>query len=465
MHCNWRDCQQWRDEKLPLTTTSDEAAKMFDAVVTQYVGWYDDVSVGGIDEAVNKMITADPQFVMGNVVKNGLDLLGTGKTVNLDPEFKLDIEKLNKLCEARNITNREKQHVEAIKQFANGRTDNAYNAWESIISEHPHDMLALKFAHDTYFYLGLKTDMRDSTGRVIKKWNDNIPLYGYLLGMHSFGLEETDLFDEAEKTAKKSLFMNKHDAWATHTMCHVMEMTGRQDDGIQFLDKTVNDWTICNMLACHNFWHWCLYYIEKGDYEEALTIFDNEINRRAQKSGAMLDIVDAASLLYRLKLEGVDIGDRWNDVYELCRPHCEDHILAFNDIHILMACLGANQKQATDQLMSSLRDYCKGESSKNQTISKLYGEPICQAMILYDEGRVEEAVDILQPLRHQIQYIGGSNAQRDVFNLFLIQAALKSSKKEHHALAKIMLQEKQKVKQTAPMADRLMARLLALHTD
>lgn len=28
------------------------------------------------------------------------------------------------------------------------------------------------------------------------------------------------------------------------------------------------------MLACHNYWHNALFYIEKGDFETALTIFD-----------------------------------------------------------------------------------------------------------------------------------------------------------------------------------------------
>ncbi len=58
------------------------------------------------------------------------------------------------------------------------------------------------------------------------------------------------------------------------------------------------------MLACHNFWHWAIYHIEKGEYQGAFDLFDSEIGPRAQKSGAMLDIVDACSLLYRLELEG-----------------------------------------------------------------------------------------------------------------------------------------------------------------
>ena len=46
--------------------------------------------------------------------------------------------------------------------------------------DHPRDLLALKFAHDNYFYLGLGPQMRDSIGRVWSKWDESVPLYGYV---------------------------------------------------------------------------------------------------------------------------------------------------------------------------------------------------------------------------------------------------------------------------------------------
>jgi hypothetical protein len=57
------------------------------------------------------------------------------------------------------------------------------------------------------------------------------------------------------------------------------------------------------MLACHNFWHLAVYWIEKGDYAAALELYDAEIATR-MPSGAMPDIVDATSMLYRLELNG-----------------------------------------------------------------------------------------------------------------------------------------------------------------
>ena len=65
------------------------------------------------------------------------------------------------------------------------------------------------------------------------------------------------------------------------------------------MKSTEQDWRPGGMLACHNYWHWSLYYLENNEIEETLALYDNEVGRRA-KGGIPLDIVDAASLLKRL---------------------------------------------------------------------------------------------------------------------------------------------------------------------
>lgn len=97
------------------------------------------------------------------------------------------------------------------------------------------------------------------------------------------------------------------------------------------------------MLACHNFWHWALFRIDIGDFDGAVEIFDQQIEKRVH-SGALLDIVDSTSLLKRLEFEGIKIGpERWENLAEICRPHADDHILAFNDIHLFFSFLGSKK--------------------------------------------------------------------------------------------------------------------------
>ena len=45
-------------------------------------------------------------------------------------------------------------------------------------------------------------------------------------------------------TAFQGLEINKEDAWSTHSMAHVLEMMGRQKEGISFMSSTVKDWSV-----------------------------------------------------------------------------------------------------------------------------------------------------------------------------------------------------------------------------
>lgn len=47
---------------MPLSTSSNEAAKLYDAAITQLVGWYDDPKVNGLSGSLEKMLEADPNF-------------------------------------------------------------------------------------------------------------------------------------------------------------------------------------------------------------------------------------------------------------------------------------------------------------------------------------------------------------------------------------------------------------------
>uniref|UniRef100_A0A2C9JUD5 Tetratricopeptide repeat protein 38 n=2 Tax=Biomphalaria glabrata TaxID=6526 RepID=A0A2C9JUD5_BIOGL len=466
MYSNWRSPQDWRSQGLDLNTTSTDASKMFDAIVTQYTGWYDDENLGGMTGTLNKMLVADPDFVMGHVVRNGLELLGTGSNIRLCSRLQDDVSRMVKLSSMQpSLTQREQKHVAALVAWSNGEMKQASNVWEDILVDHPNDVLALKFAYDNYFYLGNSNQIRDCVARVLPMWKPTMHLYGYIVSMHSFGLEETNLYSEAENAARTALSINPKDGWATHTLCHVMEMMGRQHEGIYMLEKTGQYWQTCGMLACHNFWHWALYYIELGDYETALSLFDEEVTKRAISSGAMLDIVDICSLLYRLQLEGVSVEDRWEKVYDVCKSHLHDHILTFNDMHILISCLGAGQKQAVKEMMDSIEVFVRESKGTNRDITAEVGSQLFQAFIAYNDEDYSKVVDLINPVRSKIIKIGGSHAQRDLINQFLIQAAIKSNKKTHHNLARALLNERKLLKPSSPLTDRLTDKVMQILGD
>lgn len=437
---------------------------MFDAILTQYVTWRNDETLGGVEGCMSAVKAADPDFVMGNVICTGLQLVGTGSSVRLDERLASAVRRTVELASVQDVSPRERLHVRAMELFSKGNFPKACDTWEEILVEHPTDLLALKFSHDGYFYMGGQAQMRDSVARVLPHWKPHMPLFSYLKGLYSFGLLETHYYDEAEKVAKEGLAMTRDDAWCVHSVAHVHEMKAEVDKGLAFMESTETDWQGCDMLACHNYWHWALYFIEKGDYEAALGIFDKQVSKRCGPSASMLDTVDFTSLLYRLEMEGVCVKDRWRELLQVTLPHTDDHVLIFNDLHFLMASLGAKETGAAQRLIQGLRQRADDpEDNYQHQLAGALGLPMCQALLEYDQGNHARAVELLLPLRYRIQAIGGSDAQRDVFNILLIQAAMKSDEKHHHKLARSLLVEREALKPSSPMTDRLIQRAHALH--
>ncbi|KAG7214911.1 hypothetical protein INR49_005186 [Caranx melampygus] len=470
-----RDCEAWRAEGLNLSTTSNEACKLYDALLTQYVKWRNDETLGGFEGCISAIHAADPNFVMGHVISTGLELVATTSSTRLDERLASAVRRTVELANSQDISPREKLHVKAIELFSQGNFPKASDVWEDILLDHPTDMLALKFAHDAYFYMGAQTPMRDSVARGEEQQK---VLENYLKGLYSFGLLETRFYDQAEKVAMEGLALTPDDAWSVHSVAHICEMKAEVDKGLKFMESREKDWQVSDVLASHNYWHWALYFIEKEQYEAALEIFDTQVFRRCKATGSMLDTVDASSMLYRLEMEGVCVKDRWRELLQVTQPHTDDHVTLFNDLHFLMASLGAKESGTSQRLLEGLQELAKAqlyfESSGNQAdmepgdnqqhqLAGNIGVPMCQAMMEYNQGNYSRTVELLHPLRYRMVDIGGSDAQRDVFNQLLIHAAMKSESKHHKKLGRCLLVERDAVRPNSPLTNRLMQRALALH--
>lgn len=276
--------------------------------------------------------------------------------------------------------------------------------------------------------------------------------------MYAFGLVETNFHSRAEKEARKGLERNQYDGWATHALSHVFEMESRADEGIAFMSGTQSDWEKCNHLACHNYWHWALYHIEKGEMDAAADIFENQVLPRAFQSKTMLDMVDACSLPFRMELEDPEkakvITDKhWTKIQAMVEPRLSDHITAFNDAHFMFACVGSRNFKAAEELLESLEPVIDTIAGKFQV------QAVLKSILAFGREDYRTAVDLLYPIRYKLIKIGGSDAQRDIFHQMLITAALKSPSKHHRKLVEHLIIERQAQKETSPLTQRLTFKL------
>ncbi|TNN49564.1 Tetratricopeptide repeat protein 38 [Liparis tanakae] len=161
---------------------------------------------------------------------------------------------------------------------------------------------------------------------------------------------------------------------------------------------------------------------------------------------------------------GVCVQDRWRELLQVTRPHTDDHVTLFNDLHFLMASLGAKESATSQRLLEGLQELARepGDNHQHQ-LAGTTGVAMCQALMEYDQGHYDRAVQLLYPLRYRVVNIGGSDAQRDVFNQLLIHAAVKSENKHHQKLGRCLLLERDATRPNSLLTGRLMRRALALH--
>ncbi len=429
-----------RDAQGHEITGSPESALAYDRALADYYALGGD-PVGGLKAALSH----DAGFALGATAIAALFLAGSFRADHAEVKGALKAAR----AASRRATARERLHLEAVETWAEGRLRDATAVWEEILVEHPTDALALRLAQDLYLFLGASTAMRDSVARVLPEWRDGDALTSYVWGMRAFGLEETGDYAAAEAAAREALRRNPADAWAVHALAHVFEMTSRLEEGVAFLTQTNPDWRHAHFLAGHNGWHLALYLIELGRTDEALAGFDRHMVA-AMKNGQTLDRVDAAALLWRLELEGVDVGARWAPVRRAWGPHLHDHTLAFNDLHLAFA--AARDPGLAAQWRDSLDAFAGEAEGDNAVVMTAVGRPLIDAMLDFGEGRFAQAVEAIVPLRYDVWRIGGSHAQRDVVDLTLIAAAERAGESN---LARALLAERAALRPTPRWLGRL----------
>jgi len=343
------------------------------------------------------------------------------------------------------VNERERAHQAAAQAAAAGDWERACALWEQILVRWPRDVAALLFAHLFDFYRGDALNLKRRPQRVLPHWSADLPLYGYVLGMQAFGLEESGEYAAAEDAGRAALAHNPRDPWAVHAVTHVFETQGRHEDGARWLASRRQDWAVDNGFAFHNWFHAALFQMEAMDTAAALATYDSQL---ATATDMALQRVDGTAILWRLKLLGVDVSSRFEALRGSWAAQAPDvGFYAFNDVHALMAHIGAGADAACGGIESALAAAASGGPS-NRHMAARVGVPLARALLDYASGRWARAAEGLLAVRDHAHGFGGSHAQRDVLTLTLLDAATRAGER---ALAGHILNERVPAKAATPL--------------
>ena len=234
-----------------------------------------------------------------------------------------------------------------------------------------------------------------------------------------------------------------------------MEMQGRAHDGIGWMIAREPHWSSDdNFFKGHNWWHRALFHLDLGQVEEALALYDGPI--REGRSMVAMDMIDASALLWRLNLCGHDVGGRWQELAAAWDNHADGRTYPFNDWHAVMAWLGTGRTEAVARLIAQWR---REPATEAESWGRRHALPLVEGFAAFWRGDHDTACELLHRARPIAYAFGGSNAQRDLIDWTLTEAAIRAGQDR---LAESLAQERLALKPHSPRARTFLARALAI---
>lgn len=430
-----------------LVSTSSQAALDHYNEALDLIRLYRGDPIAALDAALSE----DPDFGGAWAARAGLLVQQTDKA------YADEVAKSLRAGAASHLNERETKHLRAAQDWAEGRFAEGTTRLARIAQENPRDVLALQYAHVGCFFLGLQSELRDWPLQALRAFRKGEDGYSYIQGMAAFGLEECGDYARADIYGRQAVDADPRDGWAVHAVAHVNEMRGDLDAGIPWLADNAHLWAPESGFSYHNWWHLALLYLDRGDIARVLSLFDEKV-RPDPNGQVVLEWLDASALLWRLHLEGVDVGDRFEKLAACWQRAGEDAIYAFNDLHAIMAFLGAGRAADAERTLKAMRAASAG-SDDNGYMTRTIGLPLAEGFVAFEAGRYGEAVEKIMAVRGVAQRFGGSHAQRDVLSLTALHAALRGGLA---GTAEAIAAERLAHKPQSPWAGRLARQARAL---
>ena len=316
------------------------------------------------------------------------------------------------------ISARERRWVAAVAAWVAGNLPRAIALHEEQAREYPRDLASLKLGQYHLFNAGNSPGMLRLALDGLTASAD-VP---YMHGMAAFAWEQCHLLPQAEAAARHAIALRHKEPWAHHALAHVLLTQSRLREGLDFMRAVSPSWTGLNsFMLTHNWWHTALFALEFDRPDEVLALYDQQVWGVARDYSQ--DQIGAVSLLARLELAGVDVGPRWQDVADHLAKRGADLVLPFLDLQYLYGLARAGRPQA-DTLLAHIEAHAV--QPQTAAVWREVALPSARGLLAHARGDHALAVRELGSTLPRMLEVGGSHAQRDLFEQIHLDALVRS---------------------------------------
>lgn len=326
---------------------------------------------------------------------------------------------------------RERMAVEAVGAWVEGDVPRAIRVSEEMLDLYPRELAIAKACQYHHFNLGDAPGMLRVAHKIAAA-NAELP---WTHGLAAFAYEQSHMLDDAERSARRAIEIKRKEPWAHHALAHVFLTRGQTKEARAFLEDVHDSWTNLNsFMFTHAWWHFSLVLIDQGDTDRILAFYDQNI-WGVWKSYSQ-DQIGAVSLLSRLEMVGVDVGQRWVELGEYLATRVDDHVQPFLSMQYLYGLARAGRPEA-DAMMASIRAHARTCAPWARHAWSEVAVPACEGLLAHARGDCATAVQKMGMALPRLTEIGGSHAQRGLFEQVMLDSLIRTGR---HVAAQQMLE-------------------------
>ena len=378
----------------------------------------------GAEEALDRALAVDPDFALAHAARaRALQMRGEAAAARSAAARATEL--------GRRASPRERGHVEAVSLALGPDLLRALEAAREHLHQFPRDALVLSLVTGVYSLTGF-SGRPDRNELLLGILEELASAYGddwWFLNVHAFACTEAGDRARGRRLVERSLRLHPRNAHAAHALAHVFYEEGDSAGGARFVESWLPDYERTAQLHCHLSWHWALFELGRGAAERALAIYDESIRPSVSRSAALGTLADSASFLWRCQLWSVGTAPPWEEVRDFARRAFPKPSVAFADQHLVMALAAAGDADGVASFIGELRVM---EKENRQLAGPVAGD-VAEAMVAYARGDWAGAISLLEPALTELVRIGGSRAQRDVFEQTLLSAYLRAGRDDEAA--------------------------------
>lgn len=401
---------------LPITTDNALAAQALESAVMGLLAQRADTGA-----RLGAALAADPLLVAGHAMAGLSQMMAARRPLMALAGESLAAARAG--LAMRGGTPRERALVQALAAWQEGGAmERAADGLEAIVQEDPHDVLALRLSHGIRFMLGDAPAMRHALEQALPRWDAAMPGYSYLLGCHAFALEETGDAGRAEVIGREAVTMAHDDLWGAHAVAHALGEQGRMREGIAWLRWLEPHLAGGSNFVRHVHWHQAVFHLALGQKAAALALHDTRV--WAAPSEDVRDLMNAASLLWRLEAHGVAVGARrWQELADIAERRSGDHAWAFADLHHVLCLAAAGRREALADMMLGITVHAARHDGDVARVHEAVGLDAARGVAAAVGGDAAQAERLLSAALPRLHETGGSHAQRALFKAMRDRAA------------------------------------------